>query len=86
MNKFQEIILDIEGKISYAESTGNYDNKKELVHVKKFVECSESLYHRSETDLCTSCRRGNFFECGNKPTTMIQGRVLECRGYKDGKV
>lgn len=87
MNKFQEVLLDIDGKIAYAESTGNYVNKKELVHARKFVELSETTYNREDKDLCDGCRRGSFYECGCKPTIMLQGKVLECRGCRiDGKV
>lgn len=87
MNKFQEVLLDVEGKIAYAESTGNYENKKELAQVKSFVELSEAVYTLGEVDLCKNCSRGNFFECGCKPTIMLQGKVLKCeRHVNHGKV
>lgn len=87
MNKFQEVLLDIDGKIAYAESTGNYVNKKELVQAKSFVELSELVYTLGEKDLCKSCAKGDFFECGCKPTIMLQGKVLKCeRHVNHGKV
>lgn len=89
MNKFQEVLLDIDGKIAYAESTGNYVNKKELIQAKSFVELGELVYTlgSGEEDLCKSCAKGGFFKCGCKPTIMLQGRVLKCeRHVKHGKI
>lgn len=37
MNKLDEIILEIDGKVSYADATGNHEAKKELIEIRKVL-------------------------------------------------
>lgn len=37
MSKLDEIILEIDGKISYADATGNHEAKKELIEIRKVL-------------------------------------------------
>lgn len=89
MNKIKEVIIELEGKILYAESTGNYKGKEELLSMMKILRAMENSKELKDPELCGNCARGGFFECGCKPGTMIEGKVLACRGFKglnDGKV
>ena len=38
MNNYEEILLEIEGKIAYADSTGNMQAKHELVEITKAIK------------------------------------------------
>lgn len=37
MSKAEEIILEIDGKIAYAEATGNHSAKEELLDIKQLI-------------------------------------------------
>lgn len=38
MNKYEEVILEIDGKIAYADSTGNMEAKEELLKIRKAIQ------------------------------------------------
>ena len=37
MNKIEELMIEIDGKISYADSTGNCSDREELIEAKKLL-------------------------------------------------
>lgn len=37
MSKAEEIILEIDGKIAYAEAVGNYAAKEELLDIRQLI-------------------------------------------------
>lgn len=81
MTKIEELILEIEGKICYAESTGNMKSKAELVDAKNILTTIQSA--REKEHLCISCNRGDLGCCGHKPTTVICKKVVECIMYRE---
>lgn len=38
MNKYEEILLEIDGKIAYADSTGNMQAKYELIEISNAIK------------------------------------------------
>lgn len=79
MNKIQEILLELEGKLNYADATGNTKAKKELIRIQDALRNLQV-----DKDLCDSCKN-SFERCGCRPETMIEGRVVTCKSHKKKK-
>lgn len=83
MNRIDELLLEIEGKIGYADSTGNQQSKSELLKAKRVLQClKNSEEHES---LCNTCDRGNIGCCFQQPNIVIERKVIICSSYKGTK-
>lgn len=82
MNRIEEIMVEIDGKISYADSTGNCSDKEELIEAKKVLETLNISREFKDSEICDTCKRGNYFECGCKPNTIIDSRVIKCNSFR----
>lgn len=81
MSKVEEIILEIDGKIAYAESVGNVKSKEELIEVKRVLEALKQSSEFKDLEICNNCRREGYMRCGFKPTIVVNGRVMTCNNF-----
>lgn len=81
MNKCDEIILEIEGKIQYAKSTGNAKAEVELQEIKLFLESLNGI--EDMKTLCEKCYRGELGNCFCKPGLVINKKVVRCPMFKE---
>jgi len=80
LNNIEEIILEIEGKISYADVTGNHEAKEEFLSVKStLLDLNAS---KSCESLCKTCTKGELGNCFCKPTTVLSRKVVRCSTYR----
>lgn len=90
MNKIEELMIEIDGKISYADSTGNCSDREELIEAKKALDVVNisRQFQEAETEICDNCTRGSFFGCGCKPSAIWNSKVLKCQSFRgnNGKV
>lgn len=82
MSKIEEFILEINGKLSYADATGNHEAKSELLEIRKLISFLEASKNESVESLCTSCTKGELGCCFCKPNTVINRKVMACSTYK----
>lgn len=82
MTKLEEIMLEIEGKIQYAKSTGNAKAETELRRIKVYLEDLNEV--DVKTSLCKKCRKdGELGSCFAKPQLVIQQKVIRCPMFKE---
>ena len=88
MNRIEELMIEIDGKISYADSTGNCSDREELIEVKRALDVVNISRQSQEAEICDNCTRGSFFECGCKPSAIWNSKVLKCQSFRgdNGKV
>lgn len=80
MNRIEEIILEINGKISYADTTGNHEAKEDFLSVKSTL--MDLNMSRSQESLCETCEGGGLGNCFCKPTTVLNKKVVKCDTYR----
>lgn len=84
MNKYDEILTEIDGKIGYADATGNQKAKDELADIRK---CISNLKECKDNEsLCVTCCKGNDITaygmgCGMIPNFVFNKKVGVCSGY-----
>lgn len=88
MNRIEELMIEIDGKVSYADSTGNCSDREELLEARRTLELVNISREFKDLEVCGTCNRGGFFQCGCKPFMMLNGRVIKCNSHRrdNGKV
>lgn len=81
MNKIDEIICEIEGKIAYADSTGNFSAKGELCDIRSLLLSFKNS--RESESLCISCLEKQKTGCCFKmPNVVLDRKVVRCTDYR----
>ena len=86
MNRIEELMIEIDGKISYADSTGNCSDREELIEAKRALDVVNISRQFQEAEICANCTRGSFFECGCKPSVIWNNKVLKCQSFRGNNV
>lgn len=80
MSKIDEVITGIDGKMAFAQSTGNKQAESELVDIRNLL--CDFKKHKECESLCNTCTKGELGNCFYKPTTVINRKVIRCNTYR----
>lgn len=82
MSKIDEIITEIDGKLAFADATGNEKAKEELLEIKRTIILLKDSKDENVKSLCVSCSKGELGCCFCKPNIVINRKVMACSTYK----